>query len=77
MKFKKGDIVLATKKSVPGYTFDDFLQLSPLGVGVVVETEPPLSTHPLSTVHVCSIREKTTLFYFDEEDLILMEDVNR
>jgi hypothetical protein len=78
MKFKKGDIVLATKKSMPEYIFNEFLQLSPLGVGVVVSTgigkgRSTSTESPIAIVRIYPIKKESTLFFFREEDLVLLD----
>jgi hypothetical protein len=72
MKFKVGDIVLATKKSMPSYKFDAFLRLSPLGVGVVVDIGISIGMY-----FMYPIRDRSTLFYVEEEALILIEGANK
>jgi hypothetical protein len=80
MKFKVGDIVLAAKKSMPRRVLDKFLQLSPLGIGIVVSTSRGRNTgtnSPIPIVRVYPIRDESALFFFREEDLIFIGDTNK
>jgi hypothetical protein len=70
MKFKVGDIVLATKKTAGRASIKDFLAISPLGVGRVREI-----TNKRGIIIGQLKGKPLSRFFFSEEDLILLRSI--